>query len=201
LKGHLIRQMGFAPDDADDCVQGFVAQKVLGKNTLARADAARGRFRVFLLRAFRNFAIGEIRRRHARGRAAMHEGALRLDEAPEIVAAGGRLSHPLDVAWAQRVVAMAIERMRRECADKGRPDLWEIFSCRVLEPVLEQAALPSYETLVQRFGFQSPSQASNLLITAKRMFHRALVATVRDTVADESQVEEEIRELKAILAG
>jgi hypothetical protein len=33
------------------------------------------------------------------------------------------------------------------------------------------------------------------------MFRRALADTVRDTVADESQVEEEIRDLKAILAG
>lgn len=71
----------------------------------------------------------------------------------------------------------------------------------MLEPALNHAPLPSYETLVQRFGFQSPTQASNLLITAKRMFRRALADTVRDTVAGESQVEEEIRELKAILAG
>ena len=98
-------------------------------------------------------------------------------------------------------MATAVERMRSECAEKGRSDLWEVFSCRVLEPALEQAPIPSYEVLVQRFGFQSPSQASNLLITAKRMFHRALADTVRDTVADESQVEEEIRDLKAILAG
>jgi len=201
LRGHLIRQMGFAPDDADDCVQSFVAQKVLGKNALSRADAARGRFRVFLLRAFRNFAIGEIRRRRARGRAAMHEGALRLDEVPEIAAVGGRLGHALDVEWARRIMALAIERMGRECAEKGRSDLWEIFSCRVLEPALAHAPIPPYESLVRRFGFQSPSQASNLLITAKRMFRRALAATVRDTVGDEVQVEEEIRELKAILAG
>lgn len=201
LKKHLVCRMNLTPHSADDFVQSFVAQKVLGKNALARADAAKGRFRVFLLRTFHNFVISEIRRSRARKRAAMHAGAFSLDEAPDIAAAGAQFHHSLDVEWARQILALAIEHMRKECTDKGRSDLWEVFSCRVLEPALNHAPLPSYETLVQRFGFQSPTQASNLLITAKRMFRRALADTVRDTVAGESQVEEEIRELKAILAG
>jgi RNA polymerase sigma-70 factor (ECF subfamily) len=201
LKKHLVRDMNFTPHGADDLVQDFVAQKILEKNALASADAAKGRFRVFLLKTFNNFVVSEIRKGRARKRSPHNEQALSLDEAPGLALAGAPLQQALDLEWARQIMAMAIERMKKECAAKGRNDLWEIFSCRVLEPALEQAPLPSYESLVHRFGFQSPTQASNLLITAKRMFRRALEDTVRDTVADESQVEEEIRDLKAILAG
>ena len=57
-----------------------------------------------------------------------------------------------------------------------------------------------YEELVAKFGLRSPSEASNLLITAKRMFARVLREVVRETVADEAEVETEIMELKRILS-
>jgi hypothetical protein len=201
LKKHLVHTMRFTHHRADDLVQNFVAQKVLEKNALASADRARGRFRIFLLKTFQNFVISELRRDHARKRAPLNDQAVSLDEVPDLAAAQASFHQALDLDWARQIMATAVERLRNECADKKRSDLWEVFSCRVLEPALEHAPVPSYDELVRRFGFQSPSQASNLLITAKRMFHRALADTVRDTVADESQVEEEIRDLKAILAG
>jgi hypothetical protein len=45
----------------------------------------------------------------------------------------------------------------------------------------------------------SPEQASNVLITAKRMFARALRSVVAK-YADAGDVETEIRDLKSILA-
>jgi RNA polymerase sigma-70 factor (ECF subfamily) len=200
LKKHLVRDMNFTPHSADDIVQDFVAQKILEKNALASADADKGRFRVFLLKTFNNFVVSEIRKGRARKRSPHNEHAHSLDETPDLAVTHPPLHQTLDLEWARQIMALAIERMKQECAGKARADLWDIFSCRVLAPALEQAPLPSYEELVHRFGFQSPTQASNLLITAKRMFRRALADTVRDTVADESQVEEEIRDLKAILA-
>lgn len=201
LKKHLVQQMRFTPHGADDFIQNFVAQKIMEKNALASADPARGRFRVFLLKTFKNFVISELRRDRARKRAPLNDQAVSLDELPDLAATQASFHQALDLDWARQIMATAVERMRNECAEKGRSDLWEVFSCRVLEPALEQAPVPAYDELVRRFGFQSPSQASNLLITAKRMFQRALADTVRDTVADESQVAEEIRDLKAILAG
>ena len=56
LRKHLVRDMKFTPHNADDLVQDFVALKIMAKNALASADAAKGRFRVFLLKTFNNFA-------------------------------------------------------------------------------------------------------------------------------------------------
>jgi hypothetical protein len=90
--------------------------------------------------------------------------------------------------------------MRRECEQKGRMDLWEIFDGRVVQPLLGAETTLPYETLVQRYRFESPLQASNALITAKRMFRRNLEEVVRDTVETEAEVDQEIRELKRILS-
>src|SRR5512138_3421624 len=55
------RRTGSPPEDAEDLTQGFF-QHLLERRLVASADAAKGRFRSFLLRSFCNFKATE----HAR---------------------------------------------------------------------------------------------------------------------------------------
>ena len=57
-----------------------------------------------------------------------------------------------------------------------------------------------YLALVERFGFASPAQASNVLITANRMFARNLRAVVAAYEFEEGNVDREIAELRSVLA-
>jgi hypothetical protein len=91
--------------------------------------------------------------------------------------------------------------MESQCQASARPDIWGVFAARLLEPIFEEAKPAAYEELVSRFGFQSPGQAANVLITAKRMFARFLRSVVGEYVAAESEIEAELNELQAILAG
>ena len=104
------------------------------------------------------------------------------------------------LAWARRVIAESLARMQAECSGSGRADVWGVFECRLLAPMLDGAEPMPYEALVERFALRSPAQASNVLITGKRMFERALRAVVGEYVADEAEVDEEIAELRQILA-
>ena len=79
-------------------------------------------------------------------------------------------------------------------------DVWGVFECRLLAPMLDGAEPMPYEALVERFALRSPAQASNVLITGKRMFERALRAVVGEYAADEAEVDEEIAELRQILS-
>ena len=54
----FARRTGSDPDDARDLTQGFFAE-LLAKGYLAQADSSRGRFRTFLLAAFRHFRSKE----------------------------------------------------------------------------------------------------------------------------------------------
>jgi hypothetical protein len=99
------------------------------------------------------------------------------------------------------VLDEALRRMRTHCGDSGRMDVWGVFEARVLAPALEGASPASYGELVQRFGFHSPSQATNVLATAKRMYARMLRWVVSEYARDAQEFEEEIGQLREILAG
>jgi hypothetical protein len=54
---------------------------------------------------------------------------------------------------------------------------------------------PNYDELLNEFGFDSPAQASNALITVKRHFQRVLRQVVAEYADSEEQITEEIADL------
>jgi hypothetical protein len=107
----------------------------------------------------------------------------------------------MDVAWGREVLAQATARMESECAASKREDIWGVFQARVLDPIMGNVPEVSYEDLVARFRLASPAQASNILVTGKRMFLRHLREVIGEYAEDEKVVEEEIEDLRRILSG
>ena len=200
LVRHLLFRLRVAPDQAEDLVQIFLLEKLLDQNVLRQALPGKGRFRSFILKVFNNFAIGQLRRQQAHKRGPSSPDAVRLDDLPDLPSGEAPLSDSLDVLWARQVLARTVERMREECRSKDRQALFGVLEARTLGPIIDNFAPMPYEELVARFGLRSPSEASNLLITAKRMFVRVLREVVRETVAEDRDVEPEIQELKRILS-
>jgi DNA-directed RNA polymerase specialized sigma24 family protein len=196
LKVYLARKRGLRGEAADDLLQSFAAQKVLDGRFVAAADRERGRFRSFLLTALDHFVIDQARRERLGGR----KVALHDPEAPEEGPAAQDVPDAFDVAWARQVIDETLRRMREQCDAGGRADLWGLFDVRVVGPTLRGEAAPAYEELVARFGFASPTQASNALVTAKRMFERTLRAVVMEYAGGGASVEGELRDLQEILS-
>ncbi len=199
LRAHLVCSKRLAPDKADDVVQDFVAKKILEKDLIARADCDLGKFRTFLLTALDRFLLNQIRDAGAKKRAA-GEGSEALGERAEWVLSDSAPSDAFDVEWARGVLAEAIQRMRDHCETSDRMEVWGVFQLRILAPILQGTEPADYRELVERFGLRSPSQASNVLITAKRMYERVLRSVVAEYARDEHDIEEEIGELHEILA-
>jgi len=201
LVAHLVFRRGFHPEVADDMVQEFITGKIVEKDLIARADQELGKFRTFLLTALDRFLVDSIRARQAKKR--MPDGGRLVsigDRADRLQGEAGP-SEAFDVAWARGVLEEALGRMQQQCESSGRPEVWGIFECRVLEPVLSGAEPAGYDELVERFGLQSPSQASNVLITAKRMYARTLRSVVGEYAYDDGEIESEIEELREVLAA
>ena len=201
LRAHLVLEMKLSLDRANDLLQGFVAEKILENDLIARANREKGKFRTFLLRALRNYVVSAARRDSAKKRSPGHIASLDANEA--VLPCGTVEDHSAayDVAWAREILVHAVRLMREECERSERPDVWGVFESRLLRPILDQVAPEPYDRLVERFGFASPAQASNVLITAKRMFARVLTSVVREYARDEGDVAAEITELRAILSG
>jgi RNA polymerase sigma-70 factor (ECF subfamily) len=200
LRAHLVQGKGLAPDRADDLIQDFVTAKILERDLISRADHQRGKFRTFLLTALDRFLLNQLRDLGAKKRSAS-AAAEPLGERDGRLAAGPGPSDAFDVAWARSMLSEALGRMRAHCEASDRMDVWDVFECRVLGPILEGTEAPDYRELVRRFGLQSPSQASNLLATAKRTFARTLRSVVAEYAGSEEEIEEELGQLREILAG
>jgi hypothetical protein len=200
LLRHLICNQRMPPDRAEDLVQMFLADKILEQNVLRQASPAKGRLRSFVLKVFCNFVAGRLRGQRALKRRPSSPDAERLDDLPETASGDLPVPETFDMSWARQVISLTKARMEKTCLAEGRRTLWDVLNVRILLPVFEGAAPMPYEELVMRFGLRSPSEASNLLITAKRMFARTLREVVRETVSDDREVEAEVRELKRILS-
>jgi RNA polymerase sigma-70 factor (ECF subfamily) len=201
LRAHLVFQKRISPHLADDVVQGFVCDKVVEQGLLAGADQCKGRFRTFLLTALDRYVIDQARFEGAKKRAP-GGGVASLEQLQmrDPMTPGGGPSVAFDVAWAREVLAEAVKRMEEECMASERPDTWGVFRCRVLEPTLTGAPQAGYGELVARFRLRSPAQASNVLMTAKRMFERVLRSVVGEYAEDEAQIDQEIEDLRSILS-
>lgn len=200
MRAHLVRRKGFRPDVADDLVQEFVAGKIVERGLIARADQKLGKFRTFLLTALDRFVANQIRDQRAKKRSP-GEGMLGpMGDYTEAVSPEEGPSEAFDVEWARGVIGEALRQVRAQCEASGRADLWGVFECRVVRPSLDGEEPPDYRELVARFGFKSPTQASNALTTAKRMYARALRAVVGEYAEGDDEVESEIGELQRVLA-
>ena len=173
-------------------MQSFIEKKVLSGRLIAGADRKRGKFRHLLRRSLLNH-VRDMMRSEPRQSEDIADHTDRLvarDHAADV----------FDLAWAREVVSKTLRRMQAECEAKDHSAYWRLFECRVLGPTLDGIKSPGYEELVGKFGFRSPQEGCNALLTAKRMFVRALHSVVGEYASNEEEVSEEIRELRAILS-
>lgn len=200
LLAHLRAKFHLSPEDAEDTFQGFVQEKIIVRNFMARAEPSRGRFRTFLLSSLDRYAISQIRRNQALKR---NPGTdlLPLHEMPE---ADLPFFEPdagleFEMQWSCAVLTGTLLNMRNDCLRKGRELIWQVFYRRVLLPILADADSPAYEELVEEYKIDSPSDAFNLLGTAKRMFERHLKEVVHEYIRSDHEVEEEIAHLRHLI--
>ena len=199
LQTFLVRARGIDPVEAEDLLNGFVADKLLEKALIAAADPQKGKFRTFLLHALDRYLTDRYRhssrqRRSAGMRSISLDGVKPADWSSEP-------QRQFEVEWARQVVARALEHMHVECDAGGRTDVWAVFDGRIIGPTLHARQPTSYSELVEHLRLESTDQASNLLVTAKRMFHRALRQIISEYARDESEIDQEIVELEEILSG
>lgn len=199
LRAHLVLQRRIAPERAEDLIQSFVARKVLEQRIIERSDRQRGKFRTFLLRALNHYVIDQYREDSAAQRCPADGPPISIDDQFDAADDEPQPSSVFDREWARQVLAEAAKRTREECDESKRADIWGVFEGRVLRPCLDDQPPAPYEQLQRQFRFASPAQASNVLMTAKRMFARHLRAVVGEYADDEGQVEEELADLHRAL--
>ena len=197
LRTFLVRRFGLSSPDAEDVQQGFIADRILERELLARADKNRGKFRTYLFTSLENYAIDALRKR--KREAGINQ---RLETGvQESEASGTDPRRAIDAEWAKRVINLSLERMKLACDQTMQPHLWIIFKARVIEPAWEGTSR-SYSELLLEAGFKTPVEAANALVTAKRRYEKILADLVGEYVDDPKDVDAEVTDLlRALESG
>ena len=195
-----VRRLGHSPHDAQDLTQEFFA-RLLAKHYLADADESRGRFRSFLLAALKHFLANEWEKARAQKRGG---GQIPISIDP-VTAETGCHFEPADPAtadkiferrWALTLLDQVLRRLRREYAATGREALFE-----QLKPTLTEASRSvRYAEIAARLN--TTEGAMKVAVHRLRQQYRELLrAEIAETVASPAEVEDELRNLFAALAG
>jgi RNA polymerase sigma-70 factor (ECF subfamily) len=198
----FLRYSGVTDDSARDLTQAFFADWI-ENDAFAKADERKGRFRSFMLTSLKRFVSNEHRAAHAQKRCP-REGLVSLDELmsnPDIFFEPADNMTPEAIfqrAWAAEVVRRVLKHLEVECNQTGKTAHFEIFSRRVIRPILDGSCEPSMADLGREHGL-TEKQAANCLLTAKRAYQRLLQEEIRLYASSETEVASEIRELFSIL--
>jgi RNA polymerase sigma-70 factor (ECF subfamily) len=193
-----VRRQGFDVPEAQDLTQEFFA-RLLEKNYLGVVDRQRGRFRAFLITAFKCFLANEW----DRARAAKRGGGQRSLSFDEMTAEeryrlepthGPGADQLYDLRWALELIERARAKLREQYRAADRLHRFELL----------QSFLPgetptmSQEAAGAELGLNANAVKQELFRMKKR-FGGLLREEVASTVADVVEIDDELRYLVDVL--
>jgi RNA polymerase sigma factor (sigma-70 family) len=187
------RRRGFDPDHAADLTQGFFTQLVEQK-IVSGADPNRGKFRSYLLGAFKHFMSHEW----ARDRAQKRGGGRKLIPLDPRVAEeryGLEPAHDLTAErlferqWAVRLLELTMEELQRQCMRDGKGRHFEVF-----KPFLSGGSGTAYREAGAALGL-AEGAARVVVHRLRRRYRDLLREHILETVGSPELVDEEIQHL------
>jgi RNA polymerase sigma-70 factor (ECF subfamily) len=192
------RRAGYSVDQAEDLTQAFFA-RFLEKGDVRAADPQRGRFRSFLLTAFKHFLLNERDREHALKRGggqrllAFDLESAEARYAAESVAAFTPESI-FERQWAQGLLDRGMATLRAECASAGKSSTF----VHLEEFILGDRSPGGYAHVAE--SLSATEGAIKVTIHRLRRRLRELLRTeIASTVSDDGEIDGEIRYLISVL--
>jgi RNA polymerase sigma-70 factor (ECF subfamily) len=195
-----VRHRGCRTQDAQDFTQEFFA-RFLERKHVALADPARGRFRAFLLTSMKNFLIN----RWEKGRSERRGGA-RHFISWEVMDAEGRFrAEPVDGVtpetafekrWAVTVLEQALDRLREEQEAAGKRDAFEQFK----HILWGGRGGLTYAALAATLGM-TEGAVKVAVYRLRQRFRELLRAEIAHTVANPSEIDDELRHLVSVMGS
>jgi RNA polymerase sigma-70 factor (ECF subfamily) len=194
-----LRRQGRASHDAQDLTQEFFA-RFLEKHWLSAADPDKGRFRTFLLIAFKRFLADEWDKATAQKRGGpLPPVSLDTTLAEDMVHSGiasdaDSPDRNYDREWALTLLERAMTVLRHDYQAGGRAAEFDLLK----EYLTAGRGEIPYDAIAARLG-TSEAAARVMVHRLRKRFREALRAEVSSTVADARDVTDELRQLLGAL--
>jgi hypothetical protein len=198
LRIYLLATFPNLHEQVDALLQDFAEDKILQEGWLRKADQNRGRFRDFLKTSLKHFVLDRLSRAEAKN------PPLSLDELEQELPEAQADAEAFDLEWARTVLGETLRRMETACRRPGedqprRGYIWEMFRIRLIDPIYNDAAQVPYDQLIERFGLKSPMDASNMLLSGKRIFKAHLDRVIQEYAGQDAAAALEIKALEDFL--
>lgn len=188
----FVRNRGYSPADAEDLTQGFFA-RLIETRGFASAEPDLGRFRSYLLGALKHFLAHEWEKKKTKKRggdlAFLELDSLQPEARYEVEPAyTDDLDAEFNRQWAQESIARAIEEMRSRFAAKNKGEFFE-----TLKGSLTGEDLPRSE-VAEKLGMTEDA-IKVAIHRLRKEFRELLRDEIAETVADSSEIDDEMRQL------
>lgn len=195
----FLRATGRDEDSAREMAHAFFAGILEGRNTLGGADPARGRFRSYLLGAVKHFLADQHERAAAVKRGSGVE-PLPLDASTPGGPGFDVHAPPVDETvfdrqWALTVLARALRVLGDELAAAGKCGQFE-----VLKPWLTGGSAGTAQAEAASQLGMSEAAVKVAIHRLRQRFREAVKAEIAETVPAESDIDDELRHLIAVMA-
>jgi RNA polymerase sigma-70 factor (ECF subfamily) len=194
------RRRGHSSQDAEDATQGFFA-RLLKKGFLHAVQQERGRFRQFMLMAFQRHLANEWDHAHRLKRGGGQQ-AVPLDTVlgeklyrEETSSPNTSADEAYDRRWALTLLEQTLSRLRAEYEQSGREGEFAILKQQLVAP----HGHASYAEVASQLG-TTEGAARVAVHRLRKRFRQIFREEIAQTVADEDDLEDEIRHLINVLA-
>lgn len=195
-----LRRWGCDREKAEDYTQGFFAS-LLERQGIEKADPKQGKFRSFLLASLRHFLADEWDRTQAQKRSGerkflsldIEDGETRYSREPVDDLTPEKI---FERYWALEVLKQAMARLKAEYVTANKTELFNYLKTYLSA---EQDSIP-YRDAADRLNMTEGA----VRVAVHRLRHRyseLVRQEIAQTVTTPEQIEEEICELYAALAG
>jgi RNA polymerase sigma factor (sigma-70 family) len=195
----FVRRRGYQPEDAQDLTQEFFA-RFLRKEYFRLADSARGRFRTFLVHALEHFLVNEWKRarrlRRGGGQAPLSlEFTGGEERYARKAAASMTPSEAYERDWAITLLDQVLDSLQCEYTDAHQGRTFQ----ELAGLLWGKERFISFAEVGARLGM-TEGAARVALHRLRRRYRERLQAVVAQTVANPTEVEEELRHLIAVVS-
>ncbi len=193
-----VRRRVSDPHEAQDLTQAFFAH-LLEKQAIAKASPDRGRFRAFLLTALKNFLANQWQKDRTAKR-----GGGRVKLSLDFESGDSRYRiEPADTLtpemsyerrWIMTMLDLVMDRLRAELSEAGKANQFD----ELKGALAGEATAEDYERAAAALGI-SAAAAKQAAYRMRRRYRKLFRAEVARTIADESEVDDEIGRLMKTL--
>jgi DNA-directed RNA polymerase specialized sigma24 family protein len=195
-----LRRRGYGHEDAQDLTQGFLLQ-LLERKSIARVHQGRGRFRSFLLAGLNYYLIDE----HIRANALKRGGGGRVLSLDAQTADERYRLEPADQLspdklferqWALTLLHAVLDHLEQEFREAGKAELFDRLRGFLVAGTVQE----TYAEAGTDLGMTGEA-VRKAVYRMRDRYQELFQEEIGHTLADPAEIEEEMRHLRAVLAG